>query len=228
MIAADPSFDGGSAHLLQCASCREFRTAMQSLDADIAAALKVRVPKLQLPELESIDTGNVTGIEPRKSPSKYGWLALAASVTLAAFLSIRLIGGSISHDSLAEEVLAHLDHEPAALQVTDNAVTNARLASVVPTSIARMDHSAGLITYAQTCIINGRQVPHLVVQGERGPVTILLMPEESVDQAETLDGDNIHGVILPVGGGSIAIIGDRDEELERIEQSVLNSVTWST
>jgi len=228
MIAADPSFDGGAAHLSQCTACQEFRAAMQSLDANIATALRIRVPELKLPELASIDTENVVGMKSRKSTSKYGWLALAASVMLAAFLSIRLIGGSISYDSLADEVLAHLDHEPAALQVTDETVPNARLSKVVPTSIARMDHSAGLITYAQTCIINGRQVPHLVIQGERGPVTILLMPEESIDEAETLDGDNIHGVILPVGGGSIAIIGDREEELERIEQSVLNSVTWST
>ena len=54
------------------------------------------------------------------------------------------------------------------------------------------------------------------------------MPDERVAEAAELDGDNIHGVILPVGDGSIAIIGSREEQLERIEKSVLSSVTWST
>jgi hypothetical protein len=35
-------------------------------------------------------------------------------------------------------------------------------------------------------------------------------------------------VLLPVGGGSVAIIGERDEELETIQNNVVNSVTWST
>jgi hypothetical protein len=91
-----------------------------------------------------------------------------------------------------------------------------------------MDHSAGLITYAQSCEIGGREVPHLVIQGERGPVTILLMPEEMVDSPQSLMGDNVNGVILPVGDGSIAIIGESDERLERIEAQVLKSVSWST
>ena len=91
-----------------------------------------------------------------------------------------------------------------------------------------MNHEAGLITFAESCSINGRPVPHLVIQGARGPITILLMPDEAVAEAVTLDGVNIKGVILPVGNGSIAIVGDRDEELENVKQSVLDSVTWST
>ena len=59
-------------------------------------------------------------------------------------------------------------------------------------------------------------------------MTILLMPEEEIVAAQSLDGDNIHGVILPVGKGSVAIIGAREEPLERIEKSVLSSVDWST
>jgi uncharacterized protein DUF3379 len=85
-----------------------------------------------------------------------------------------------------------------------------------------------LITYAQSCVINGREVPHLVIQGERGPITILLMPEEKVSGPESVTGESVKGVILPVGNGSIAIFGEREEALERIERKVLDSVTWST
>ena len=90
------------------------------------------------------------------------------------------------------------------------------------------DHSAGLITYAQSCKINGVEVPHLVIQGERGPVTILLMPGQAVDEPQSITGESVNGVIIPVGDGSIAIIGDREEPLEPIQKNVVNSVAWTT
>ncbi len=139
-----------------------------------------------------------------------------------------MLGTGAEYDSLADQLLAHIDHEPYALRVTDQPVSDARLASVVSPAVANLDHSAGLITYAQSCKVNGREVPHLVIQGERGPVTLLLMPHETVDGPQSITGDSVNGVILPVGDGSIAIFGERDEPLERIEKKVLESVTWST
>lgn len=228
MIAADPAFDGGAAHLAACSECQAFRSEIQSLNLKIAKAMQIEVPDLELPELPAIDAGNVVPITARKRVSKPVWFALAASVLLAASLGLRMMSVGVDYDSLADEVLAHLDHEPYALRVSGTPVSDARLSRVVPDGVARLDHSAGLITYARSCEINGKTVPHLVIQGEHGPVTVLLMPDESVPQATPLDGENVHGVILPVGAGSIAIIGAREEKLERIENSVLNSVMWST
>jgi hypothetical protein len=139
-----------------------------------------------------------------------------------------MIGGNVAYPSLADEIVAHLDHEPYALRVSDEPVDDRRLAKVVPANVAAMNHDAGLITYAQTCVINGRKIPHLVIQGQRGPVTILLLPDEALDAPVPIEGDSINGVILPVGGGSVAIIGEREEKLEAIQQNVVNSVTWST
>ena len=115
-----------------------------------------------------------------------------------------------------------------ALRITDEPVADRRLEKVVPAGVAAMNHDAGLITYAQTCVINGKEIPHLVIQGERGPVTILLLPDEHIDAATPLEGQSVQGVILPVGDGSIAIIGDREEALGPIQENVLQAVTWTT
>ena len=226
-ITIDPSFDGAAGHLSECAACQSYRREMQALEQKIGLALALDVPQLQMPDLPEIETDNVVTLASRRF-SPPAWFAMAATVVIAALLGVRLIGGGIEHESLADEILAHLDGEPFALRVTDVAITDERLNAVVPADIARMDHSAGLITYAQTCPIGGNEVPHLVIQGERGPVTILLMPEEYVAEPQQLSGDNVNGVILPVGNGSIAIIGSRDERLDRIQESVLKSVAWST
>jgi hypothetical protein len=139
-----------------------------------------------------------------------------------------MYGGSVTYPSLADEIVAHLDHEPYALRVTDEPVDDRRLARVVPKDVAQMNHDAGLISYAQTCVINGKKIPHLVIQGEQGPVTILLLPDETIDDTVKIEGESINGVILPVGNGSVAIIGERNERLDTIQQNVVNSVTWST
>lgn len=228
-IAADPAFDGGAGHLSECAACRAYRREMLDLDRQIGRALAIDVPSLQLPDLPepgAVESGNVVALPKRRTPAL--WLALAATVVLAVFVSVRLTGIGDNHDSLAEQLLAHMDHEPYAIRITDVPVPDERLQSVVPADVARLDRRVGLITYAQSCRINGREVPHLVMQGEHGPITILLMPHEMVDGPQSLTGDSVNGVILPVGDGSIAIFGEREEALDLVEKKVRKSVSWST
>lgn len=225
-IAAEPTFDGGAAHVADCAECQGYRADMQAFDRKIALALDVAVPQLTLSEFPELDTDNVATLPVRRSSRAPTWLALAATVLVATFVGVKMSSVDGPYASLGEQLLAHMDHEPYALRVSSKAVSDRRLARVVPANIATITHDAGLITYAQSCEINGRDVPHLVMQGKKGPITILLMPQEAVSEAQTIDGESIQGFILPVGGGSIAIIGEKDEQLDEVKQSVLDSVTW--
>ena len=227
-IAADPAFEGGDSHVAGCGDCQAFQREMLALNVKIAKAMQLNVPVLKMPELPEVDTGNVATLPVRKRWLKPMLFAVAATVVLAASISLRVSGVFQSYGSLAEEVLAHMDHEPGALRVTDEPVSDRRLARAVPAKLAIFDRDASLITYAQSCTINGKDVPHLVIQGEHGPVTILLMPEEKIAEAMPIDGNNVKGVILPVGDGSIAIVGDREEQLESIQKNVVTSVTWTT
>ena len=227
-IGADPSYDGGEAHVSACADCLALRDELRSLDRKIGRALAISVPELRMPDLPDVDTSSVVPLATRRRLTAPAWMAAAATIVLAAFVGIRMYGGSVTYPSLADEIVAHLDHEPYALRVSDEPVDDRRLAKVVPADVAKVNHDAGLVTYAQTCVINGKKIPHLVIQGERGPVTILLLPDEAIDDAVQLEGESINGVLLPVGGGSVAIIGERDEALDTIRENIVNSVTWST
>jgi hypothetical protein len=225
-INADPAYAGE--HADTCASCQSYRDEMLAFDRSIAAALEISVPALKMPELPNLDGEKVVSLESRRKFARPVWIAMAASVALAIFVGVRLADVDTAYGTLEEQVLAHMDHEPAALRVTSTAVQDERLARVTSASVATMDSDIGLITYAQSCSINGRDVPHLVIQGERGPITILLMPYEMIDAVRNLSGESIQGVILPVGDGSIAIIGEKEESLEAVRQKMVNSVTWST
>ena len=227
-IAANPAFEGGASHVAACSNCQAYQREMLALNVKIAKAMQLDVPDLQIPELPDIDTGAIATLPVRKRWLKPMLFAVAATVILATSISLRVSGVFQSYGSLAEEVLAHMDHEPGALRVTDEPVSDTRLARAVPAKLAIFDRDASLITYAQSCKINGKDVPHLVIQGEDGPVTILLMPDEKIAEVTPIDGKNVKGVILPVGDGSIAIVGGREEQLESIQKNVVNSVTWTT
>ncbi len=231
-IAADPSesFDGGALHSAECSSCNAFKAEMQALDVRIAAAFAIDVPDLNMPELPLITSEDKVVDLASRRPIRWttpAWVGLAASVVLATVIGVRFMDTHGTEGTLAEQVVAHLDYEPKALRVTDVAVSDKRLYSVVRPAIATIDRGLGLISYAKSCRINGREVPHLVMQGEKGPVTILLMPHEMVDMPIRLDGQNIEGVILPVGDGSIAIIGERGEPIDQFGTRVTENVKWS-
>lgn len=227
-LAAHPSTALVREHLESCAECRGFRDDLRALDERIAKALAVPVPPLALPELSN--QPGVTRIGSRRRPGMpaTGWLALAASVFVAVALGLRIAGEDVPETPLGEQVLAHIDHEIFSMTVSDRAVGAERLARIVPATVANLGPDAGLVTYAQSCVINGHAVPHLVVQGEQGPVTILLMAEEKLDAPQRIEDEQLQGVILPVGDGSIAIVGRHGNDLERIEETMKNSVTWRT
>ncbi len=225
-LAADPDFNDESGHASNCADCQLYRSEMLALDKSIAAAMQINVPALLMPELPDLDTENVVALSSRRTPSAPVWFAIAASVALAVFIGVRSDDPQLPAVSLADQVLAHLDHEPESLVPTNVAVDDGQLGKVVPQNIATLNHDSGLITYAETCPINGKLAPHLVIQGKRGPITIILMPDEEISANETLEGDNVFGYLLQVGSGSIAIIGERDEELEEVKQNLLSSVAW--
>jgi hypothetical protein len=220
-IAGDPaeSFPGGAEHSSGCEDCRGYREELRALDECIARALAIEVPELRMPELPAVQAGdNVVRIKAPwsrfKSPPL--WAGVAAAVALVALLVTRGPGSDVESRQLAEQIMAHMDHEQASRQVTSVPVAAQALGAVVDPKVSTMDPDIGLITYAMSCVINGNTVPHLVIQGERGPVTLILLPDETIDESIRLSGVNVQGVILPVGSGSIAVIGEREDQLEEI------------
>jgi Protein of unknown function (DUF3379) len=247
-IAANPSgtFEGGDVHASGCEACSKYRDEMRKLDEFIARALAIDVPEFRLPELPNIEPAGgerpATAAIPhnRSARSRFMspplWAGLAAAVAVIAVLFTGLpdtdtdTDTDTDHRQLVGEIVAHMDHEQASRQVTSVAVPAETLHEVVDPKVAAMDRDVGLITYAMSCVINGRRVPHLVIQGRTGPVTLILLADEAIESPIPLAGESVHGVLLPVGSGSIAVIGQREDqldEIDRIGKELAASVEWN-
>lgn len=232
-IAADPTFEDDAGHDAACQSCADFKSQMISLNDNIASALAIDVPPLQMPELPPVDADadNVVSMATKRRQifTMPTWIGVAAGFVLAAVIGMQFMANdSLSDRALAEEVLAHVDHELWTMQITDESVTDERVRQVMAVNNGTIDTNVGLVSYAQSCVINGRTIPHLVVQGKDGPITVLLMPEEMVSMPVELEGTGITGVIFPMGDGSVAIVGDRKFDFEEIREKVSTAVEWST
>ena len=200
-----------------CSECRAYQREMLALNAKIASAMQLDVPELQMPELPAIETDNVVALPARSrwrtrcclrslrpscSPCRFRLRSVRACQATTRWRKRCWRTWTMSRRRYASPT------EPVA-----TSGWHGRCRQSSRDWIAVL----GLITYAQLCTINGKDVPHLVIQGEHGPITILLMPEEKVAEATPIDGENIQGVILPVGDGSIAIVGAREEKLEDVQ-----------
>lgn len=240
--APTEEFDGREEHLADCDDCSGAVARAQAFESVLSAAMAVPVPDMPMPivgeDQESANPSNVVSIErarPRRLAARSGlWLAAAASITLAIGVGTKVLGPATSGTNennglaLAAEVLEHMQHEPYALVVSQQAVAEDRLANVTHAANTDVDDQLGLVSYVSSCEINGQSIPHLVVQGKAGPVTILILPNETINAPVALDNDTFHGTIIPVGRkGSVAIIGRKGESIDDIRDRVRDSIRLS-
>lgn len=188
-------------------------------DALLEAALRVPV---------EVSAGGQSAAALRPRPRWPAWAAIAASMVLAAGLWLGLqerVPTDVS--PLGAEIVAHILHEPASLAVTASTVPAQELEDVLRRGRAGLAGPVGQVSYAKLCPFRGEMVAHFVVQGEKGPVTVMLLPNEEVAGPTPIDEEGFSGTIVPLpGGGSAAIVGNADEELEIIQDRLQQAVRW--
>ena len=222
LIGADPAGLDARAeqHRKSCPACKAYAERLAASEQLINEALRFDVKALQ------------REVERRRHPqtrqrfTAIAGVAAALVAVVAIWALVRPVGNG---GALAADVAEHWHHEPHSWQVTDVSVPDFALRAVLAGK-ARLDlKQLGPVTYVASCPFRGHIVPHLVVQGQAGPVMILLLPEEAVDgiEAVTLEEEGLSGVIVPHGRGSVAILGAAAEPMAPLQKSLVNAVEWS-
>jgi hypothetical protein len=193
-----------SEHLATCAACTRFRAETLALDGRLRAAL----------ELPLADFRKTQAAPVRR-------FALAASVVLAV-----LIGGGAwlfrPQSALASDLVEHVEHEPGSWQGQEP-VSPEDLAAVLAKAGVRYDPRFP-VTYASPCPFRGHIVPHLVVQTDRGPLTIMVLAHEKSEAVGTFTEGEYRGIVLPAGAGSIAVVAHKGQDFDGDLKAVLEGV----
>ena len=207
-LAADPGADGPAvaAHLETCVACAAYASDMAELDRRVLKALRVDVP--QAPVTAAPLAAAAAAARPSPPPSRRALrrplLALAASAAGAAIL-VAMLWSAYPREALAGAVVDHMSHEPQAWAAAEPLPASAIAYALARTGV-RLEGAVDDVTYANTCWFRGRGVPHLVVRSATGPVTVMVLPHESVARRVTFDEGGYRGVLVPAARGSIAVL----------------------
>lgn len=220
-LGADPNYDGtdARAHRASCPACEQYAQEMQRLNGLIKRALSVPVPE------QAKFSAPATGIVQSNSR----WFAMAASVILAVGVALGTVWfAGFPRESLASQVVAHLAHEPSAMTSTELRVSTQVLESALAAKGLRLARPMNNVSYVQSCVLRGHFVPHLVVQTDSGPVTVVLLTEEPIKKIERFTEAEYQGVLVPTKKGGMAVIADDVVLAERVADQVQASIDWGS
>lgn len=216
-------------HLAGCRECSQYAQGLLRFESRLERALRLPLPDMGKRPSDAGVVPPRAKSAPRSLSQRKGWLAMAASVLLAL-----VVGGalwlSVPDRSLAAAVVTHMAGEPEAWRRTELPVPDPELREVLRNSHLRLAGGAGIVSYASSCQFRGHRVPHLVIQTESGPVTVMVLVHEPVAAPVNFDEQGYRGVIVPVAGhGSLAVLtrGADAATVEHIAARVLASIVWT-
>ena len=222
-------------HVATCEECRGYTERLLRFEAKLGRALALGAGSAGVESLGggALPRGRSAQAVPLRSRARRtrGWLAMAASVVAGLVVA----GGlwlAVPHRSLAADVVEHMAGEPQAWVRTTVPVPGPALESVLRNTHMRLKPGAGMVSYAQSCLFRGHHVPHLVVQTDMGPVTVMVLVHESASRERPFDEGGYRGVIMPVPGhGSLAVLAKDQsgnlESVERIAAQVEHAIEWT-
>lgn len=225
-MLADPRDPDGilREHRENCRACTAYTERLLNFESRLERAVRIELP-------DAVAGPRLAPAAPRRRLYRRSWFAMAASLLLAVVVAGALWLASPG-SSLAADVVTHMGGEPGAWLQTDVPVPGADLQSVLENSHVRLGAGAGVVSYASSCAFRGHRVPHLVIQTESGPVTVMVLVHERVQKPVSFDEQGYRGVIVPVAGhGSLAVLthgASTDlKTVELIAAQVLDSISWS-
>jgi hypothetical protein len=218
-IGADPNHASPEslAHRAECPACEKYAQEMLSMNGLIKRALEIPVPQ----------KSNVVPLPRNDRRPRSRLFAMAASilVTFAIALSaVWFIG--YPRESLASAVVGHLAHEPDALTTTDVRVSSELLDGALRAKGMHLLAPLNDISYLQSCTLRGDLVPHLVVQTDKGPVTVLLLTHETVSTPRHFEEEQYHGVLVPMTRGTMAVISSDASVVDVVANRIKNAIAW--
>lgn len=225
-------------HRGECDDCARYADSVGVLDTKIADALRVPVPEDLANRIKLRQVLQDEQVSRRLRPWQY---ALAASVFLVVSLGgmlgyqvyaanqyvSRLSVAAVEHTRISQEgnhfVAAHVD--PAKQQQRLQQVLAAFGGQVMGDAVAKL----GTIVHVQVCALTNIQGPaaHVLIQGEAGFITLYYVGGNKLKNRATFAEAGYHGLLVPVGQGNLAILGDPAESLQPVADKMERAVVWT-
>lgn len=200
---------------------------LQAMDESMKQALHIQPPAELAERIKLQQTLN----EHQHTRKVWQYSSMAASIILVFAIVIglsdvnRLASPPHNIESLASGFLQHIYEELDHLTEQKNPSLS-QLNEVLGRLGGKATGDLGQLNYLGSCNIAGVPGVHLVVQGEMGPVTIMLLPDVPVSAQHRIIDERFNGIIQSAGNGSMAIVGEKGEGLEQVQSRLNEYIHW--
>lgn len=209
--------------LEQSPKAQKLQADMQELNDQIAQALKVEVPEGLTEQLILRQRFH----QHKEKQQKFKWaFAMAASVMLVITATFTL--WPQPHSNLADYALAHVYHEPAALESIDESVglqqVNVKLASYGVQATGELGH----VYYSNHCDFKGKRSLHMVVEHQGEKFSIFVVPElNDFDKAPSEFSDKRYqGAVTSHQNTGLIVIGESKSQVKSLNEQLSKSFDW--
>jgi len=193
-------------HRLSCPTCAEAWQRAQVFEQRLVHAMAVPVPDALAERILLRQTTQV------RQASRFTWAGLAAGLVMTVgmagvgFLALR------SPDTLASASIAHLAHEPFALNKTA-LIPSSEVGRVFAELGVPLRASLTQLTYLTRCPLGGKSSLHMVVREQDQPITVMYVPEQHQGSADFED-QGIVGRHRDVGRGTLVLLAERSGKVD--------------
>jgi hypothetical protein len=203
-------------------SAPEFEAAAaeaEVFEEKLQAALNIQPPADLLAEIKGIS---------QTPAKKRNWIPLAMAASLVIAVGAAGIVWKQTHtwDSVEAYVADHYSHDGSSLVAkATEIVPEQDIIKILAKLGATADQNlAGRIKFIKYCPTPDGRGAHMVVSTDQGPMTIIFMPKVQVNDGEMVEFDQMHALLVDLGHGSAAIIGDMSQSLDSMGPLVRESI----
>ncbi|GMQ75150.1 MAG: DUF3379 domain-containing protein [Gammaproteobacteria bacterium] len=161
---------------------------------------------------------------PQRDRTRRRGFALAASILVTVLLGGALLWYELK-PTLADELFVHMDEMPYSLTST-TILDDKTVAGVFRWFGADVSPELGDVSFANVCEFKNKRVAHVVLRGAESPVTVIIMPGERLTRPGHISRGKRSGLLLPYAGGTMAIVSERAQRLDELEDRIRNAVRW--
>ena len=223
LLGADPR-NRDPEFLRARASSPEFEK--EAAGADRLEILLDRAVSLPVPEELMADIRSIPKRRSAPGLRRRAWpLAMAAGLLLAVGAASLIWQMTPSWGSVEDYVAEHYRHDGAAvLARADGDVANEAQSLLAELDVEALPALADIIGVIKYCPTPDGKGVHMVLNSERGPVTVIYMPDTPVTDRKAITFDDREALLVALRSGSAAIIGSPQQQISELYALIQGSI----
>lgn len=167
-------------------------------------------------------------------------LTLACSVALVVGLTVGMLIGrdsTMAEQTFGQQIVMHLSHEVPELQgITEGTVNTefnlAEINTILGNAGSRLQsdgfQAMAPVRYAKNCIIDPvHKSAHLILQTDNAAINVIVMNNTPVRRQFQFGNDRFSGIVLPMSGGNLILVAEKNIDLEYYNEIIAGSVEWN-